>query len=238
MKGSLLSATIAISIVIASSVIVLNVISSTIDEGKALQSFKSAKQTMEEIDTTMSELIFEATGAKRSMEIDIDEGELIVSGSEDKIKFRLNDIDILETGTRIKEGNVVIASGPTMNAYEKDINSDGTTDLVLENDAVLFAVKKYGSSSSFEFINTTGMITLMRIKNLNVDVTPKSGIFIDEKTNSSYGYGYSELTEQGYNIPSAGIRLWLNSYANITYEALFTLSAGSDFIELEIKHII
>ena len=95
MKGSLLSATIAISIVIASSVIVLNVISSTIDEGKALQSFKSAKQTMEEIDTTMSELIFEATGAKRSMEIDIDEGELIVSGSEDKIKFRLNDIDIL-----------------------------------------------------------------------------------------------------------------------------------------------
>ena len=235
--SSLLSATIAVSIVIASSLIVLNAISPTLEEGKMLQSFNNAKQVMGTIDTTMNELIFEATGSKRSIDLTIDQGELIVSGKEDSIKLRLKDMELIEPGTRVEEGRIVISSGPAINAYEADVDNDGNTDLVLENDAVLFAVKKYGSPSSPEFINTSGMISLMRNKDLGVDIVPKSGIFIDEKTNSSYGYGYTELTQEGRDLPSSGIRLLMNSEANITYEALFTLGAGNDFVELEIKHI-
>lgn len=234
MKG-FVSAAVVVAIVIASSLIVVSTIKPMIDEGKLYQNFNKAKQFMSELDSIMNELLYEASGAKRSVNMMVDSGSFIVSGKEDEIKFRTL-LKLLEPGTVKKEGNLLITAGPFISAYEDDVDNDGDLDLVLENDAVRFAMQKIGSQSNWSFVNTTDMMVLIENKLANVTITPKSRITIDEKEESSYGYGYSELTQTGHYLVSAGIRLFMNT-SYVRYEALFTLGAGQDFVELEIKHI-
>lgn len=237
MKGSLISSVIAVAVVVTSSVIVVNMISPVLEEAEMIQSYNEAKQVMDTINAVIKELMYEATGSMRTVELSAPEGNLLISGNEDMIKFRMKHVGTVEPGTRIKEGDIFITSGPNVNAYEGDVNSDGEDELVLENDAIIFAVRKYGSSSSPVFVNTSYLIPYIKEKRTGIVVTPISGLYINGLTNSSYGTGYTEISKPGQTLITNSIKLWLNSYANITYEAVFTLGAGNDFIELEIKNI-
>ena len=107
--------------------------------------------------------------------------------------------------------------------------------MVLENDAVLFAVKKLGNATSWATVNTTNIIPLIRNKRSNVNVTPISGIFIGDIANTSYGNGYSELTRAG-TVQESSIHVLVNS-SSFRYDALFTLRSAQDFVELEVKNI-
>lgn len=239
MKGDLLSSVIIVIIVVISSILVLNTINPIISEGEQLQDFNEAKQALHSLDAAINQVLFEAPGSKRSVDIRIPEGKFQVVGGEDKIKIRIENINLFPPGLRQEEGNIVITSGALMRAYESDIDSDGTTDLVLENGRVLFAIKKLGNYTNNVLVNTTSFISLMRNKNLNVDIPyPGSGIFIDDKDKTSYGIGYTELTKMGDNIASSAIRVVLNATAaNVTYEALFSLASAQDFVELEVTQI-
>jgi hypothetical protein len=184
-----------------------------------------------------NQLSVESTGAKRSVDINLpDNSKLIFSGAEDKVKIRLNEVSLLQSGGRVEDGNIIITGGGTLSAYEADIDGDSDTDLVLENPAVLFAVQKTGTADSYAFINTTNFISLIRNKRQGIDIVPRSGIFINEKDESSYGYGYTMLT-QSQGAQSASILLHINSTANITYDAVFTLFAGMDFVELSVNNV-
>lgn len=239
MKGDLISGVVVVVIIVTSSILVLNTINPVIEEGKDFQKFNEAKQTMQSIDAVINDLLFEAPGARRSIDVNIRDGKLSIAGGEDKIKLRIEDVDIFSSGLRQEEGNILITSGPSMKAYEKDIDGDGTTDLVLENGLIMLAIKKLGNSTTHVSVNTTSMITLMRNKRLDLNISyPRSGIFINDKETTSYGVGYTELTQIGENIQSSSIHLFVNATAaNVTYDATFALSTGLDFIDLEITHV-
>ncbi len=229
-----IGAVVAIAIVVTSTAMVMSTISDVVKQGEDAGKFNRAKQLMSDVDMVVRELMYESTGAQRIVKLDAKDGQFIVSEKEDKIKYQLEpDIRIYQPGTRFKEGNLVITSGPFLEAYEADINSDNITDLVVENDAMLFAIKKTGNSTNYAELNTSGMITLMRNKKLGIDIVPKSGILIDGT--SDYGNGYTELIRTGDALLSSGIRVVMNS--TYGYEAIFTAGAGSDFVELEVRHI-
>lgn len=240
MKGDIISGTLAVVIVVSSTLLILNTINPFIEEGRDIQSFNEAKQSLEQLDAVIKQLIYEAPGSRRSVDMNIREGRLQVVGSEDSIKIRLENVNLLSTGATVQEGNILITSGENMRAYESDIDGDGNTDLVLENNRLIFAIEKIGNSSSHVAINTSTFITLMRIKNLSLNISnPGSGIFIDDRLTTSYGVGYTELTRAGENLISSGIHVYVNATAttNVTYDATFSLKAGQDFIGFGATHI-
>ena len=237
MKGEILSVVIAASIVIASSVVVVNVLRPSIESSRSVQGFNDAKNIMAEIDAIIKELMFEAAGASRSLNIKTN-NPLIISGKEDKIKIKAEtDVQVLDPGSRIKQGNLLLSSGHLMKAYEGDADNDGNTDLILENDAVLFAVRKIGNSSNWASINTTNFITFIKSKIADVNITPVSKIMIDGMDNSSYGTGYTELIEKNDYLTSGAIRAYVNS-TSFSYEVFFALSASSDFVEMDVRRVM
>lgn len=238
MKGAILSSVLAVAIVIASSVVVVNLISPLIEEGTSVNQLNKAKQLASVLDSVIKELSVEAPGAKRTIRVASDFGSFEVIGKEDRFKFRLaSQQQIYEPGTIVREGNYIISSGPSMRAYESDVSGDGATDLVLENDAVIFSVRKLGNTSSWVSINTTNIIPLIGNKRSSINVTPISGIFIGDAVNTSAGTGFTELTRAGSTLQDSAIRVFVNSTSGIQYEALFTLRSAQDFAELEIKNI-
>lgn len=231
----LISAVVAVTIVIASTVIVVNTVTPISEQTKSLNKLNSAKQTLNDIDSTIKNLALEAPGAKRSLVISSDL-PVTVSGSLDKVFIRFGlDKPLFQPGTRIKEGPVTITSGPITDAYTEDINNDGLPDYVMENDYVMFAIKEIGSSSSYQPINTSNIVSYVRDKRNSVVMTPKeTGIFINDILNSSAGVGYTKLVR---GSTSVGILVHVVSDANINYTAVFTLRPKVDFVEMHVRDI-
>jgi hypothetical protein len=239
MKGNVIGAVIAVAIVVGSTLLVINMVMPTIEEGKDFQSFSEAKKTMELLDATITQVFFEAPGARRSIDIDVKKGKLIVSGPADRIKIRLEDVNLFTPGLRRQEGNILVTSGAQVDAYEGDVDKDGSTDLVLENDGIIFAVRKLGSPSGHVIVNTTNMIVLIHNKRTNTDMFyPKSAIYINDTLETSYGIGYTELADRSSNIASASIHIYVNAtLANTTYDGVFTLGPAQDFLEFHVSHV-
>ncbi|MBI2971523.1 MAG: hypothetical protein HYY37_03870 [Candidatus Aenigmarchaeota archaeon] len=237
-KGSVVTAVVAVAIIVTSSLVVINTINPTLEQGQAYTDLAKAKEVMTVVDSVVRELAFEAPGARRSVRVSADAGVFEVSGSEDSLKLRLEQkAEVLAAGTAVREGNMLITSGSAMKAYEGDINSDGTTDLVMENDAVLFAVRKVGTAGSWSSINLTSIITRIGNKRGHVNATPIVAIYIEDIANTTYGTGYTQLTSTGSSLQSAGIKIFVNSTGGTEYEALFTLRADQDFLEMEVKNV-
>jgi len=238
----LVSGVIIMVVVMASTFLVMNTLTPVLEKGKETSILNNGKQVLSALDTAIRELIYEAPGAKKELKLTTTGGRFIVSGKDDKIQFSLlTSTPILEPGSSTKEGNMLISYGPNLKASEYDANSDGEIDLVIENDAVLFAVRKLYSSTNIGFINTTNVthpfITLIRNKRTGTDITPTFGIFINDDVSSSYGNGYTQLVETGETLSEANIKLYLESNANITYETYFTLLSGQDFVKVSVKVI-
>src|SRR3990167_7919292 len=83
-----------------------------IDQGKGSTDIAMSKETMSRLSNILSELKQETVGAKRTVKIETND-EFIVSGKEDVFKLRLDpEIKIYEPGTRIKQGDIIISTGP------------------------------------------------------------------------------------------------------------------------------
>ena len=237
MKGAVIESVVAVAIIITSSIIVINMIMPAVEESKTFQYVNKAKETISFLDSVIRELAVEAPGARRTINLVSDSGTFVVTGKEDSLKFTVEGGPvILDPGSSVREGNLLVTSGPTMSAYESDINSDGVTDLVLENDAVLLAIRKIGSPTNITSINTTSIFTVIRNKRTSANITPITYIYMDDNLNNAVGDGFTELTALGSNIQSSGIRVYVNSSIN-EYDAIFTLRSAQDFVELEIKNI-
>lgn len=232
-KGqTLISTALVALLILVTTVLVISVITPTIESAKSSQKLNDAKQTIASIDRVISDLIAESQGSRREIRVNVGDNTLEINSIENSLKIKVDQPRSLEENTRVQEGNIIISGGRFAKAYESDIDNDGDLDLVLENDAVLFAINKSSS-----FINTTNFVTSMKNKNLDVNIVPKSGIYLNNLENSTYGTGTVELTEKGDFLPSAAIRAVVNSISGINYEALFTLTGGMDFVELEVRQI-
>src|SRR3989344_3689990 len=186
MKGEVITTIVVIAIIIASALIAVNMITPVIQEGQGLQAFNEAKKTLESVDSAITQVFFEAPGARRVIDINLPKGKLSVAGGEERIKVRLDDIGLFSPGLRTQEGNIIVTSGAQVNSYEEDTDGDGTMELVAENDAVKLAIRKVGAAGSPALINTTNIITLIRNRRTGTDVWhPRSGIYINESARST-----------------------------------------------------
>jgi uncharacterized protein YqkB len=238
MKG-LLQEVILITVVITSSLIIVNMITPTIDSSTSFQDFNRAKETMTVLDSVIRELLVEGKGATRSVQIISDFGSFTVSDADDRIFYEIEtDAPILDPGTVTQEGNLIITAGAGMKAYIQDINSDTHDDLILENDAIKFAVNKTGTSTSWVAINTTTFITQITNKLTSTDITPTSGVFFGDALSTSYGNGYTQLSQQGNDLSSASITAFINASSGEQYNVIFTLRSTTDFVEIEVIRLV
>ena len=79
------------------------------------------------------------------------------------------------------------------------------------------------------------MSLMMRNKRSGITIVPRaSAISINDTAASTFGNGYTELGPA--SLQAASINVHVNSSVT-QYDAVFTLAAGNDFVELEVKNI-
>ena len=236
MKKGLVGAIVVFAVVIVIAIVLFNTVSPLIEEGKQTQAVNDAKQTLKTIDNVLNQLAVESTGAKRTIDVDLQSGRFIFSGKQGSMRIKLDDVNILKPGTVVQDENIIMSGGGSLRSYEYDVLNDGQTDLVMENSLVQLAVKKLGTQSNPVFINTSSIVAQIQNKRQHINMTPTTGIFVNDISNSSFWIGYIELASMN-NVERNSIVLHMNSTSGIRYDASFSMSSGLDYIELEIKNV-
>lgn len=223
MRG-LVSAVLVIGIVLASTFLVLSQMNNLIGEYSSQQEFNEAKHIMNSLDSSIRQVNFESVTSSRKFNFDA-KGRLQVIGALDEIIFYFGKAGFLDPSIRYTENNIVIEKGPFVSAYVTDIDKNGEDDLVLENERVLFSVKKLGDEENHTIVNTSNIITMIREKSKDTVFVPSTEIMINDAP--IYGNGFTSLSKEGDYLLESSIIVYTDNN-----RVEFTLKSGWDFIEM------
>ncbi len=233
----LIGAVIIISITITSIVLVLLIGLPAIDRGKESAILQEATQNMKLIDNLIREVASEGIGALRSATLKVSGGQYFVNEKANDVEFLLlSKTGILQPGTIVKDGNVLLTVGGIAKASIYDLDNDGTNDLVLENQYLRVGILNNGTASSYSTINTSRLVKVINWKTTNTNVTTvDSRIVLDDFTDTSIGNGYTELIASGNNLPKAEAVAHVNTTI-VKYDVVYTLHAAADFVIVKIQN--
>jgi flagellin-like protein len=233
----IISTVMIIAITFAAIGIVMTIAVPAIDRAKEASLLNEAAQNMQVIDNMVREVASEGTGSLRTMQLKSTGGEYRVDEKTNAVYFSyVIKHGMVEIGTFVRDGNLLLVSGAEAKASEYDINGDGTIELVLENEIMRVAIQRLGSESSQVPIDTSNNIKLLNFKENNANITPTdTSIALDDQPDTISGTGYSELVKSGEHLAKAEAVVHVNS-TNINYDILYTLQAGADFLTAEIKN--
>jgi len=208
-----------------------------INKAKEASVINEALQNMKVIDNTIREVASEGSGSLRSPQIKVSGGEYRVNQKANSLDFTYTiKYGLFQPGTFVKDGNLLLMSGVNAKASTYDLDNDGSSELVLENEILRVGLLSNGTSSSQVQINTSGIIKLLNIKESGANVTlTDSSVILDDFADSSSGTGYTELVIPGDHLSKAEAVVHMST-ATMTYDIVYTLQSGADFLIIKIQN--
>jgi len=199
---------------------------------------QGAESEIKSIDNVIRNVIREGAGVARAFSFS-GPYKIDVFPEEDAIQFRRDiDINLFEYFSRSIAKNMAYIAGADVSCYEQDADSNGTTDLVLENTYVKFAFQKVPKASPLSSIDTKNNVVLMQEKTYNTIIYPSnSSVVINDNVTTSFGTGYSEILRSGLNVPECTVHFYINSGEGTDYDIYYKLYAGADFLVIDVRNI-
>ncbi len=199
---------------------------------------KNAENIMRMLDDAVREVTSEGANSSRILTFSAPKRFESISG-ESSIEFETS-VDSKSGAdyfSRQVRNNLVYISGNDVYCSEKDANSDGVKDLVVENSFLSAAFKKVAKATPLSALDTSSNIIQLVEKTGNTTVTfVNTSIAIDNDANTSVGTGFSEILKIGSSLPSCTVHFYVNS--TVRYDVYYKLYAGADFIVAEVRNII
>jgi len=195
------------------------------------------KGVFAELDNIIKQTASEGKGSKRTFNMRIDPGKVIVNKTEDAVYWEFEtDAEVISSRTSQRLGNMVIGSNMETRVYEANYtySSPDTECYVIENEHLKAFFKKIGTPNSHASYNTPDLLVGIYNKDMKqwLNNTGLLEISIDFNQSSKTGKGYTTPLETGYNLPYGSVSAYMNS-TYIEYYINFTLESGADFIEIE-----
>lgn len=236
--SAVVSTVIIILITVTASAMVLTIGGPAIQRAQESAVINEAIQNMHTMDDTIREVASEGSGSLRTVQLKVTDGQYLVSNKTNNIEYTYRiKSNILEPGTLITDGNLIISSSINAKASSYDLDGDGQNELVLENEIIRVGVQANGTRSSpSSFINTSSNIKILNFKQNSANVTPSdSSVILDSVADSYYGTGFSELVRTGDHLSKAEALVHVNS-ASISYDIVYSLPSGADFLIIRVQN--
>jgi len=237
-KGiSILSGVIFLAITITAVFLIYQSGVPVIRKMQAASAVDRMKDVFVELDDIIKQTASEGRGSKRTFQLRVDPGRVIVNKTEDAIYWELEtDADVVSPRASQRLGNMVIGANMETRVYEENYtySAPDTECYVMENEHLKVFIKKIGSSGSYEGYDTSDLLVAVYNKNMKKWLNDSGllDISVDFNESSKTGTGYTNPSESGYNLPYGKVFAFMDS-VYIDYYVNFTLESGADFIEIE-----
>ncbi len=231
MKGiSLISGVLFTAFLIAATAIVYWTAVPVIQKMQCAATMDKMKASFVNLDKVVQTVASEGEGSKRTIDFNIDEGEIYISGDNDTIYWTYEcNAEIFSPRTFQTFGNLIIGSNMDTGAYES--SCQGYDSFVLENEHLKVCLKKVGSPDNKTYYNISDVLLLVYHKDIG-EVLPLEylEITLDDDQTSSTGNGYTKLVRSGQHLPYGEVTAYMESDYGITYSINFVLESGEDFL--------
>jgi len=222
-----ISAVIYVMVAVVVMVIALEAGLPLIENLTDRNAFSKIRDTMVGIDKQVQQIASEGQGSQRVIPLEIIDGELSVE--DQKLRWKLEtESKLVESQTRVKLGNLVIAS-------DVDVTAQIVGDyFIVENSRIKINFSRIGEKTNFTDINTSALVNKVLFKDSDAETTGTFTFFIND-SNSIIGNGYTVLEDTGSGLTSATVRAHLNNSA-MEYDIVMTLDSKADFFKAGIEN--
>jgi len=231
MKGlTFISGVLFLAFLIAATSIIFWMIMPTINKMQCSITLEKMKNTFVNLDEVVQKVASEGEGSRRTLSINLDEGEIYVDSENNTIYWRYTcPTPVISPRTFQMLGNVIFGSNLETQAYEGIC--EGQNALVLENEILRVCFKKIGTPEIKVYYNISEVLLSIYQKKLNKNMPLEYlEITIDENKTSSVGYGYTALSRSGHHLPFGEVIAHMESDYGINYNIKFVLESGADFL--------
>lgn len=182
------------------------------------------------LDKVIQTVATEGVGSKRTVDFNIENGELYISGDENTIYWTHEcEAQVFPPRTLLQAlGNVIVGSNMDTEAYES--YCQGYEAFVLENEHLEVCLRKMGSPGNKTYYNMSDVLVSVYNKDLNRTLPLEYlEITLDKNQASKTGNGYTKLERPGRHLPYGEVTAYMESDYGITYSIKFVLESGEDF---------
>ncbi len=231
MKGvSLVSGVLFTAFLIAATAIVYWTAVPVIQKVQCAAAVDKMEASLVNLDKIIQTVASEGEGSKRTVDLNINEGEIKVSGDDDSISWDYEcNAPIISPRTYRTFGNLIVGANLDTKAYEGSCG--GHNAFIIENEHLNACFRKVGSSGNTTYYNISDVLISIYQKDLGVFMPLKYlEITIDNNQTSKTGNGYTTLARSGQHLPYGEVTAYMESDYGVTYSIKFTLESGEDFL--------
>ncbi|MBI5347020.1 MAG: hypothetical protein HZB66_00220 [Candidatus Aenigmarchaeota archaeon] len=227
---SLISTVVVILIAVTSFSIVLTAGVPLIEKSLDSIKFSEAEKIFSYIDNCINEVANEGPGASRILKFRTDAKNFRVSSQDNSIEVEMGTAaKLMDYYSRSIHGNIIQVSGNDMSC------TNTTSAIAMGNSYISVILRHTPQASPMAVIDTSGIIANITEKRSGRSIAfADSSIAIDENEETSSGVGYTELVSQGRSLCRA--HAFVNS--TVKYDVYYTLYAGADFLDIEIRNVV
>lgn len=197
-------------------------------------SIRQAQQFMQQLDSNIQTVVSEGEGSTRTVNGEFERGEMYYDNDTETLIYEITtNADVISPQTATRDGNVILTSSANVEVNETTV--DGTDCYMMENEHIKACIKSIGSESSFKDINTSELLTLYEFKDNNRELDANLSVELNGRDNTSFGEGYTEA-ETGEFIGTGEVKATVSSEYGFTYDILFKLPTGADFLQVDVQN--
>lgn len=246
MKGAsqVITAALYVGISIAAVTTAVTVGQPAIENMRDAAAVSRSQNFMQDLNSKVQQVAAEGQGSSRTLTVSIDRGKLLFNEDANALVYRLqSDANVISPQTSRRTGNVVLSSNANVEVYntsqgESDAPSGytGPPCYMMENEHIKACIKKIGSPSNTTSINSSELLTYYEFKDQSKTFDGNLSVMLNGVPETGNGTGYTKVDSYGYYIGTGKIKAHIVSGYGFTYDIVFQLPTGADFLKVDVQN--
>ncbi len=196
-----------------------------------------AETFMHELDSNIQEVVSEGEGSTRTLEVSFERGEMYFENETDSLIYELQtDAEVISPQSSQRTGNVILSSNAEVEVFETEVG--GEDCYMMRNEHITACINNTGSPDSFEDIDTSDLLVTYNFTGTEPDkaLDAEMSVELNEIEETSWGEGYIEAETTGDFIGTGRVRATVISEYGYTYDIIFSLPTGADFLQVDVQN--
>lgn len=240
----MITAALYVGISVAAVTTAVTVGQPAIENMREAAAISRSQDFMQELNSNVQQVASEGQGSSRTLTVSIDRGELVFNEEANALVYRISsDANVISPQTSRRTGNVVLSSNANVEVYNVSQGSEdapsgyaGPPCYMMENEHIRACIKQLGSPSNTTSINSSELLTYYEFKDGDEKFDGNLSVMLNGIPETGSGTGYTQVDNYGYYIGTGRIKAHIVSGNGFTYDIVFQLPTGADFLKVDVQN--
>ncbi len=212
----------------------------TLENMQDAAAISNAESVMEAVDSNVQEVISEGEGSTRTVDIDIDRGELFFDERRNSLVYELETgAEVISPQTSTRDGDIVLSSNAQVkvNETEKEIDGEMVECYLMENRRVSVCIEKVDEPTFMD--NSELLLSYKFIDDgEEQELDGELAVEVNEKEDTREGDITTEVEETGEFIGTGEVVATVQATdggSDFGYDIIYRLPTGADFLQVDVQ---